>query len=101
MDTLKYRMTEDTDALEVAHRHSIHNQTEIELSELCGCFYCLRIFHKNEIREWTDWASHSKPHPTHNLTAICPFCFVDSLIGDKSGFPLNKTFLEKMKNKWF
>ncbi len=36
-----------------------------------------------------------------NLTAFCPFCGVDSVIGESSGYPITKEFLEKMKEWWF
>jgi acetone carboxylase gamma subunit len=34
-------------------------------------------------------------------TALCPYCGIDSVIGDKSGFPITKEFLEKMYQHWF
>jgi hypothetical protein len=88
------------DPLEAAHHHAIRNQKEIENSEACGCFYCLKTFTKSEIQEWTDWSCDTDEHP-HTLTAICPFCCVDSVIGDKSGLPLTPEFLSQMKRRWF
>ena len=34
-------------------------------------------------------------------TAICPYCGVDSVIGESSGFPVTKAFLSKLKAYWF
>jgi hypothetical protein len=77
--------------LEVAHKHSSNHRDEILASERCGCFYCLGIFSPNEIRDWID----------HGQTAICPHCPVDSVIGDASGFPITRGFLEQMHAYWF
>lgn len=75
-----------------AHEHSIYNKTELEASEKCGCFYCLSIFSPSEINEYID----EEP----DETAICPFCFVDSVIGDRSGYPITEEFLKRMKQCW-
>ncbi|OWV25918.1 hypothetical protein B7988_07625 [Fibrobacter sp. UWB1] len=34
-------------------------------------------------------------------TALCPYCAVDSVIPDASGWPLDADFLKKMKLWWF
>jgi hypothetical protein len=35
-------------------------------------------------------------------TAMCPFCYVDSVIGSKSGYPIDDPgFLEEMYLHWF
>lgn len=81
----------------LAHKHSSYHRREIEESKLCGCFYCLEIFHPNEIKNysWTDeWDGK-------NQTALCPRCGIDSVIGDASGFPITKEFLRQMKTDWF
>lgn len=74
-----------------AHKHSHLHRAEIEKSKKCGCFYCLSIFPPSEINDWTDV----------NDTAICPYCWVDSVIGDSAGFPITKEFLQEMKDYWF
>ncbi|MDE6538636.1 MAG: cytoplasmic protein [Ruminococcus sp.] len=58
-----------------AHSYCIHNRSHIEKSYNCGCFYCTKIFSPYEINFWID----------NNDTAICPFCCIDSVIGDYSG----------------
>ena len=35
------------------------------------------------------------------VTAICPHCGVDSVIGEKSGFPITQEFLKAMHKRWF
>ena len=77
-----------------AHTHSFVNRNEIMQSQKCGCFHCLKIFDKAEISEWID-------DLTDESTALCPYCFTDSVIGDKSGFPITKEFLKVMQDYWF
>lgn len=74
-----------------AHKHSSKHRAELEKSEKCGCFFCLRIYSPSEIEDWTDGEN----------TAICPHCSVDSVIGDASGYPITKEFLQEMRSYWF
>lgn len=78
-----------------AHDHSSGHRAEIEASEKCGCFYCISIYPPAEIEEWIDEVDGTC------VTALCPRCGVDSVIGDKSGFPITKEFLETMHKGWF
>lgn len=75
-----------------AHEFSSNHKEIILQDEKCGCFYCLSIFSPHEIRDWVKDTSG---------TAICPHCGIDSVIGESSGFPITKEFLEKMKSHWF
>ncbi len=79
-----------------AHRHSIRHRTEISGSEVCGCFYCLAIYPPSEIAEWVDEDDNG-----NRVTAICPRCGIDSVIGSKSGYPITADFLNKMHRHWF
>ena len=80
-----------------AHKFSSNHKPELEKDRLCGCFYCLRIYSPSEIKEWLveetaiDWRG----------TAICPYCDVDSVIGESSGFPITREFMEEMHQVWF
>ena len=77
--------------LKSAHKHSIFHKKEIMESRICGCFNCLRTFQPGEIFNWCD-----EENPK-GATAICPYCYVDSVIGSKSGFPVDDPdFLEEM-----
>lgn len=74
-----------------AHKHSIRNRAELLSSDLCGCFHCLSVFAPSEIGEFWD----------DEMTATCPRCGIDSVIGSSSGFPIETDFLRAMNAKWF
>lgn len=82
----------ESNLLKEAYEHCINNQEELFKSKVCGCFYCMRIFKAIRIKEWI---SDSK------LTAQCPYCGIDSVIGDASGYPITKSFLKAMHKEWF
>ena len=56
-------------------------------------FYCLKIFSPKEIKEWLG----DEPE----LIAVCPYCGIDSIIGESIAYPLTKEFLKKMHQAWF
>ncbi len=75
-----------------AHQYASDNKELLLKDKKCGCFYCLKIFHPLEIKEWV---------PDEKGTAICPYCGVDSIIGEYSNYPITAQFLSKMKKYWF
>ena len=77
-----------------AHIYCADNKSELSQDNKCGCFYCLEIFDPKEITHWCSIYSE-------NDTAICPYCGIDSIISESSGFPMTKEFLEKMNQYWF
>ena len=79
--------------LEEAHKHSMNNKGEIEKSEFCGCYFCKKIFKSSEIKEWLK--------DKNGETAKCPYCSIDSVIGDASGYLITEELLNKMNKKWF
>ena len=80
--------------LEAAHERCIKNRDEILASDSCGCFYCLAVFGPCEIQSWVTEKDGER-------TALCPKCRVDSVIGSKSGFPIEREFLKRMQRHWF
>jgi hypothetical protein len=87
----KRRVAAFPGAVQEAHKHSIRHRLELKVSARCGCFFCCETFPPAEIREWTD----------DDQTALCPRCGIDSVIGDRSGFPVSREFLSSMKAHWF
>ncbi len=75
-----------------AHQFSSNHKNQLLKDKTCGCFYCLAIFDPKEI---TEWISDS------NGTGICPYCGVDSIIGESSGYPITNEFLKEMRAYWF
>ena len=75
-----------------AHKFSANHREMLEKDSKCGCFCCLEIFHPSEIKDWIK---------DRGDTACCPYCYVDSVIGESSGYPITEEFLAKMKNYWF
>lgn len=76
-----------------AHKYSSNHRSSIIEDKQCGCFYCLEIFSPTEIFSWIDDAEDD--------TALCPYCGIDSVIGQGSGFPITVNFLKEMKSYWF
>ena len=75
-----------------AHKHSSNHKAELQSDSVCGCFYCMRIFDPAEIVEWVEDSLG---------TALCPYCGIDSIIGESSGFPITKEFMQRMHDHWF
>lgn len=78
------------DIIEV-HKYSSNNRKYLLKSNICGCFSCLRIFSSYNITEWINSEN----------TALCPYCGIDSIIPENSGYPITTEFLTKMNNYWF
>lgn len=74
-----------------AHDHCTCNKSELEKSKKCGCFYCLRIFSPKKVDQFID----------SGKTALCPFCGIDAVIGDASGYSVTQSFLQTMHDRWF
>ncbi|TSJ77520.1 cytoplasmic protein [Rariglobus hedericola] len=87
--------------------HSYQNRAEIKASDSCACFHCLARFKSHEIKRWYDtddpnWDGEpildSGPYP--GMTAGCPVCENDSVIGSASGLDLNDEFLRSLDKYW-
>lgn len=74
-----------------AHKYCKGNKKQLSNDRICGCFYCLEIFPPKEIKTWLHYEE----------TAICPYCCIDSVIGESTGYPITKEFLKKMNEHWF
>lgn len=79
-----------------AHKLSANNYPALLSDEKCGCFYCLNIFDPKEIEEYIQESDDE-----NSGTAICPYCGIDSIISESSGYPITQEFLKKMYRRWF
>lgn len=92
--------------LAAMHGHSIRNRAEILVSTMCGCFACLKTFPSVSIGEWWDLygtgsSGAEVPSPELGVTAVCPYCGLDAVLGDKCGRELTSEFLAQMQHMWF
>jgi len=95
-DENKRKIARFPDDVREAYLHSSNHRREIESSSSCGCFYCTAVFPPKSIVEWVDENSTGI-----GQTALCPYCGIDSVIGDRSGFTITKEFLPKMRRHLF
>ena len=65
--------------LKSIHNFSFKNEQSIRASELCGCFYCKGIYPSTDILT-VDMIEENDGM----LTASCPICSVDAVLGDAS-----------------
>jgi hypothetical protein len=70
------------------------NSDDICGSELCGCYSCYAIFPPTAI---VHWMGEDDTLRTGEVTAICPHCGVDTVIGDHEGYVITKCLLKRMK----
>ena len=88
--------TTENDVIE-AHRYSSDNKPALLKDSRCGCFYCLKIFDPKEIKEYLDDDNELDQYGT----AECPYCGIDSVIPESSGYPITEEFLKRMYRCWF
>lgn len=70
---------------------AMKNRQIIQQSVNAGCFKCLKIFPVSEIKQYTD----------NDQTVICPYCDVDSVVGDMCGFKLSESILKTAHDFWY
>ena len=86
----KMEITKET--LQKAGDFSLRNRETLEKSHLCGCYACNRIFRASELTP-DDFCDDG--------TACCPYCGIDAVIGDASGYAITPEFIRRMNKKWF
>lgn len=73
--------------------HSVDNEIEIVKSQRCGCYFCHSIFSARSVK---DWLSDER-----GVSAICPECGMDTVLGDASGIQIDKQLLKNMSKQYF
>jgi hypothetical protein len=61
------------------------------------------VFSPEKIADWVDFPESAARDNELDLgtTALCPYCGIDSVIGDTSGFLITREFLKQMNQHWF
>ena len=79
--------------LQRINEFGINNMDSLEKEQKCGCFFCGKIFNSSEITECVEDEGGD--------TAVCPFCKIDSVIGESCGYEITDELLKEMHEYWF
>ena len=74
---------------------SFENHDSVRGSAMCGCYHCCSIFPSSEMT-MEDWIEDR-----HGMTAVCPRCHIDSVLGDATGIPIDKEALGEFRDYLF
>lgn len=69
-------------------KHTTNNDIEILNSEKCSCLFCRHTYDARKIQDWIN--------DEQGVTAICPECGMDSVVGDASGFVFDHDSLREI-----
>lgn len=84
-------MHSENELLEKACELSFKNREMVEKSAKCGCYNCCKIYDAKLVWEYVD----------DGETALCPMCYIDSVLPDTCGVKLDGEMLKKLQEKWF
>ncbi len=79
------------EAVVLAHKQSSFHKKSLKHDQVCGCFHCGKLFSSQKIEDWYD----------DGQTACCPYCCIDSVVGESSGVEITEEFLIAMEDHWF
>lgn len=82
-------MLNEKELLEKASELSFKNREMVEKSSKCGCYYCCKIIDTKLVWEYID----------DGETALCPMCYINSVLPDACGMKLDEGMLEKLREK--
>jgi hypothetical protein len=75
------------------HNHASNNEIEILHSKTCSCFFCRQTYDARKVNDWIN--------DERGVTALCPECGMDAVVGDASGLPLDKPTLKEMNLAYY
>ena len=65
-----------------------NNEIEILHSKTCSCIFCRQQYDARKVNDWVN--------DENGMSAICPECGMDTVIGDSGGEPLDKETLKAL-----
>ena len=80
------RMAIDPKLVELQKR-THNNEIEILRSKTCSCLFCRQTYDARKVNDWIN--------DERGMSAICPECGMDAVVGDNGGEPLDKTTLKE------
>lgn len=75
------------------HARASNNEIEILKSKTCSCFFCRQTYSARLVNDWINDA--------RGVTAICPECGMDAVIGDAGGEAMDKALLKEMNLAYY
>lgn len=75
-------------ALASIESHTKGNDAEILKSKNCSCLFCRHTYDARKVSDWID--------DPKGMTAICPECGMDAVVGDASGYTFDKDTLRSI-----
>lgn len=95
-------MNLDLQIAKQAHRLAATNRQIVVASNECGCFHCEAVFSSTSVNEWIEETQGNYSEAPDPVTALCPECGNDSVLGDASPYPAtDPEFLHAMRLHWF
>lgn len=80
------------------------NKQDLMMNQKCLCLHCYSIFESKDIYFWADSVPLHREIDEADKeegldyetmgTAVCPYCFVDKVIGERQGFEINEDFVQ-------
>lgn len=80
------------DDLTFMHQFTFDNFRDLLIEQECVCIYCLERFKSTEINDFTN---------SKYGTALCPYCNIDSVIGEISGYEIDDSTLKELNHRFF
>lgn len=77
-----------------ARSYIFDNREEIERSELCGCYFCEKMFFPYEVKDFVE-------DEDGKTSALCPYCRSLAVISDASGYRIDRKLLHAMNTRWY
>lgn len=73
---------------EKASDAAMFNRNILMVSDMAACYYCMSYFKASEVSEFVD---------DDDVTALCPLCGLDFVLGDATGLPIHdQEYLQAM-----
>ena len=89
LEVMKYSKSD----FPLIYSHTVNNEMDILHSKQCSCLFCRQTY---DARKINDWANDK-----NGVTALCPECGMDAVVGDASGFVLDHETLKALNLAYF
>ncbi len=74
-------------------KHTKDNEIDILRSKKCSCLFCRQSYDARKVSEWNN--------EEKRISAICPECGMDTVVGDASGFNLDHDTLKAINQAYY